>query len=173
MAAEAASLAGLRVGAKAAPASNLFPRIDQAQLAGQEAAASPSPKPAQKVQVEDEKKAADAPAGQLPEISFDTFKSLDLRVGTVVEAERHPKADRLLRLLIDFGEAEPRQILSGIAEYYAPEDLVGRQVCAVLNLAPRKIRGLMSCGMVLTAGEGDCCRLLTPDEALPAGSPIS
>ncbi len=88
-------------------------------------------------------------------------------------AERHPQADRLLRLLIDFGEGEPRQILSGIAEHYAPETLVGRQVCAVLNLPPRKIRGLMSCGMILTAGEGECCRLLMPDETVAAGSPIA
>ncbi len=175
LAAETASLSGLRVGAKAAPASNLFPRIDMAALAEEQTTKKAgSQEKAKKVQAKDEKKKAHASAvDSLPEISFDTFKSLDLRVGTVVSAERHPQADRLLRLLIDFGEGEPRQILSGIAEYYAPEALTGRQVCAVLNLAPRKIRGLMSCGMVLTAGEGDCCRLLTPDEVVPAGSPIS
>lgn len=171
--AEAVSLAGLRVGATAAAASNLFPRIDTSARIGADAAAQAEiTVSAKKVQAKDEKISGSA-AAPLPEISFDTFKSLDLRVGTVVLAEPHPKADRLLRLLIDFGEAEPRQILSGIAEHYAPETLVGRQVCAVLNLAPRKIRGLMSCGMVLTAGEGECCRLLMPDEVVPTGSPIS
>lgn len=175
LAAEAASLNGLRTGAQAASASNLFPRIEiaaasAAQEAKESSAAGTSP---QKVQGKDKKAPAEAGGREMPEISFDTFKTLDLRVGTVRVAERHPQADRLLRLLIDFGEGEPRQILSGIAEHYAPETLVGRQVCAVLNLPPRKIRGLMSCGMILTAGEGECCRLLEPDEAVAAGSPIA
>lgn len=170
LAAEAASLAGLRTGGHAAPASNLFPRIDVATAPAAREARGSAPVAPKKLQGKDEKQSADA---RMPEISFDTFKSLDLRVGTIRAAERHPQADRLLRLLIDFGEEEPRQILSGIAEYYAPETLVGRQVCAVLNLPPRKIRGLMSCGMVLTAGEGECCRLLEPDEAVAAGSPIA
>lgn len=175
LAAEAASLNGLRTGAQAASASNLFPRIEiaaasAAQEAKESSAAGTSP---QKVQGKDKKTPAEAGGREMPEISFDTFKTLDLRVGTVRVAERHPQADRLLRLLIDFGEGEPRQILSGIAEHYAPETLVGRQVCAVLNLPPRKIRGLMSCGMILTAGEGECCRLLEPDEAVAAGSPIA
>lgn len=175
LAAEAASLNGLRTGAQAASASNLFPRIEiaaasAAQEAKESSATGTSP---QKVQGKDKKAPAEAGGREMPEISFDTFKTLDLRVGTVRVAERHPQADRLLRLLIDFGEGEPRQILSGIAEHYTPETLVGRQVCAVLNLAPRKIRGLMSCGMILTAGEGECCRLLEPDEAVAPGSPIA
>ena len=173
LAAEAGNLAGLKTGAQAAAASNLFPRIDTAAMAAQGAEQKDAPKASKKVQVKDEKKAAPAATGPLAEISFDTFKSLDLRVGTVKHAERHPDADRLLKLLIDFGEAEPRQILSGIAEFYDPQALVGRQVCAILNLPPRKIRGLMSCGMVLTAGEGECCRLLMPDEAVASGSLIS
>lgn len=174
LAAEATSLNGLRTGAHAAPASNLFPRIDSAAApAAQEPKGGSVPPASTKLQGKDQKTATDARDQAMPEISFDTFKTLDLRVGTVRVAERHPQADRLLRLLIDFGEGEPRQILSGIAEHYAPETLVGRQVCAVLNLPPRKIRGLMSCGMVLTAGEGECCRLLEPDEAVAAGSPIA
>ncbi len=174
LAAEATSLDGLRTGAHAAPASNLFPRIDTAAAPaaqeGKKDTASPAPRG---MRPKEQKTVTDAPGQKMPEISFDTFKSLDLRVGTVRVAERHPQADRLLRLLIDFGEGEPRQILSGIAEHYAPETLVGRQVCAVLNLPPRKIRGLMSCGMILTAGEGECCRLLMPDETVAAGSPIA
>lgn len=170
LAAEAASLAGLRTGGHAAPASNLFPRIDVATAPAAQEARGTAPVAPKKLQEKDEKHSADT---KMPEISFDMFKTLDLRVGTVRAAERHPQADRLLRLLIDFGEEEPRQILSGIAEHYAPETLVGRQVCAVLNLPPRKIRGLMSCGMVLTAGAGECCRLLEPDGAVAAGSPIA
>lgn len=171
--AEAASLKGLRTGGHAAPASNLFPRIDVAAAPVTQETRGTAPETPKKLQGKDEKQTANGTGPNMPEISFDTFKSLDLRVGTVRAAERHPQADRLLRLLIDFGEGEPRQILSGIAEHYAPETLVGRQVCAVLNLPPRKIRGLMSCGMVLTAGEGECCRLLEPDEAVAAGSPIA
>lgn len=173
LAAEATGLEGLRTGAPAAPASNLFPRIDVAAAPATQETRGTAPETPKKLQGKDEKQTANGTGPEMPEISFDTFKSLDLRVGTVRAAERHPQADRLLRLLIDFGEGEPRQILSGIAEHYAPETLVGRQVCAVLNLPPRKIRGLMSCGMVLTAGEGECCRLLEPDEAVAAGSPIA
>ena len=106
-------------------------------------------------------------------MDFDHFKALDLRVGTVRVAERHPNADRILRLEIDFGEGQPRQILSGLAEYYEPENLVGRQVCAVLNLAPRKIRGLMSYGMVLTAQGGDELSLLAVAKPVPDGSEIA
>lgn len=82
--------------------------------------------------------------------TFDDFTKLDLRVGRVVVAEKHPKADRLLRLEIDLG-FETRQILAGIAEHYAPEEVVGLDVVVVANLAPRTIRGLESQGMVLMA----------------------
>lgn len=171
---ETPNLSGLRIGAQAASASNLFPRIDASFLTDVQADnIAKNANGEKKVQAIEDKPAKEPACSPLPEISFDTFKSLDLRVGIVRVAERHPQADRLLRLLIDFGEAEPRQILSGIADHYQPEDLVGRQVCAVLNLPPRKIRGLMSCGMVLTAGESDICRLLMPDEAVSAGSPIA
>ncbi|MEL6772127.1 MAG: methionine--tRNA ligase [Bacteroidota bacterium] len=85
-----------------------------------------------------------------PEITFDDFSKLDLRSGVVVAAERHPNADKLLRLDVDLG-AETRQVLAGVAEHYAPEALVGTRVVVVANLAPRKIRGLESQGMVLMA----------------------
>ena len=117
-------------------------------------------------------KAAPAPAEPAAEISFEHFKAADLRVGTVRVCERHPNADRILRLEIDFGEGQPRQILSGLAEYFAPEELVGRQVCAVLNLAPRKIRGLVSHGMVLTAEQEGRLVLLQPGGPMPDGSRI-
>ena len=86
-----------------------------------------------------------------PNITFDDFAKLDLRVGTITAAERVPKADKLLKLTIDLGEASPRTVVSGIALHYAPEDLPGRQVVLVANLEPRKMRGVESQGMVLMA----------------------
>jgi methionyl-tRNA synthetase len=88
-------------------------------------------------------------------ISIEDFAKVDLRAGEVLTAERVPKADKLLRLTIDLGEAQPRQILAGIAQYYEPEKLIGRKVIVVANLAPRKLRGLESNGMILAASVGE------------------
>jgi len=88
-------------------------------------------------------------------ITIDDFAKVEMRVGQILTAERIPKADKLLRFTIDVGEAEPRQILAGIAQYYEPEKLVGRKVIVVANLAPRKMRGLESQGMVLAAAVGE------------------
>jgi methionyl-tRNA synthetase len=96
---------------------------------------------------------AHAPAAAaLPEgkISIDDFSKVELRVALVKVAERVPKADKLLRLEVDLG-TETRQILAGIAEAYTPESLVGRKVVIVANLAPRKLRGLESNGMIVAA----------------------
>ena len=99
--------------------------------------------------------APEAPhAPLLDEIAFDDFARLDLRTGLVTEAEPHPKADRLMRLQIDLG-AESRQVLSGIREWFAPDDVLGKRVVVVANLAPRTIRGLESQGMVLFAEDRD------------------
>ena len=84
-------------------------------------------------------------------ISIDDFLKVDLRVGEIKAAERVPKADKLLRFEVDLGEAQPRQILAGLAEYYEPEKLVGRKVVVVANLKPRKMRGLESQGMICAA----------------------
>ena len=98
---------------------------------------------------------ADTPYAELAsEIAFDDFTKLDLRVGRVVAAELHPKADRLLRLDVDLG-FETRQVLSGLREWFAPEDVQGRSVVVVANLAPRTIRGLESHGMILMAEDRD------------------
>jgi len=78
-----------------------------------------------------------------------------LRVATILAAERVPKADKLLKLQVDLGEAQPRQILAGIAQYYSPEDIIGRKIIVVANLAPRKLRGLESNGMLLAASIGE------------------
>jgi len=89
-------------------------------------------------------------AGEKAYITIDEFAQIDLRVGKVVEAERIP-GTRLLKLVVDLG-SEKRQIISGIAEYYSPEDLLGKKVVVVANLKPKKIRGYLSEGMILAAG---------------------
>jgi methionyl-tRNA synthetase len=91
-------------------------------------------------------------------ITIDDFIKVDLRVAQILVAERVPKADKLLRLEVDLGY-EKRQILAGIAQYYEPEKLVGRKIIIVANLAPRKMRGLESNGMLLAA-------------SLPDGAPV-
>jgi len=86
-----------------------------------------------------------------PEITFDDFQKLDLRVATITHAEAHPNADRLLRVQVDDGSADGRQICAGIKAWYEPESLIGKQVVIVANLKPRKIRGEISNGMILAA----------------------
>ena len=83
-------------------------------------------------------------------IEFDDFDKIDLRVGTILKAEKHPKADRLLVFQVKMG-TEIRQIISGVAEFHKPEDCVGQKVVVVANLKPRKLRGLESKGMILYA----------------------
>ena len=85
-----------------------------------------------------------------PETSFDDFSKMDIRTGTILEAERVPKTDKLLKLKIDTG-IDQRTVVSGIAEWYKPEDIVGQQVSILVNLAPRKIKGIESQGMILMA----------------------
>jgi methionyl-tRNA synthetase len=105
-------------------------------------------------------------------ISLDEFRRAEIQIGTVLSAERVPETDKLLRLEVDFGEGSARQILSGIAEYIRPEDLVGRQFPFVTNLEPRVIRGLASNGMILAVGEGDHFALLSPTRPVDEGSRI-
>lgn len=88
-----------------------------------------------------------------PEISFEDFARIDLRVAKIVQAEAHPNADRLLKLQLDDGSGTPRQICAGIREFYQPDDLVGKSIVIVANLAPRKIRGEESRGMMLAASD--------------------
>src|ERR1019366_5742677 len=105
-------------------------------------------------------------------ISIDDFAKVELRVAKILVAERIPKADKLLRLEVDLG-FEKRQILSGIAEWYTPEELIGRRIVVITNLAPRKMRGLESHGMLLAAStEGGKPHLATfaDSEDLPLGS---
>jgi methionyl-tRNA synthetase len=105
------------------------------------------------------------------QISIEQFARIDLRVGQIVNAECIPNADKLLRLEVDLAEAQPRQILAGIAEHYQPEQLVGQKILVVSNLQPRKLRGLESRGMLLAAsGEGDRPLLATVPAETPNGA---
>ena len=109
---------------------------------------------------------------QKAECTFGDFEKMDIRTATVLEAERVPKTDKLLKLTIDTG-IDTRTIVSGIAEYYSPEEMVGRQICILANLAPRKIRGIESKGMILMARQGDGkMRFITPAETLSNGAEI-
>lgn len=159
---EVASFGKLEPGITVAAASNLFPRVEK------EKAAKPASSPEKAVE-QPGKAAPDAK----PLIEYADFQKLDLRVGTVVTAEKHPDADKLLRLEIDLGEEKPRQIVSGIAAYFDPAALVGTQVTVVANLAPRKLRGLESQGMILTADSGSGLELITVNTKIPGGSAVS
>mgnify|MGYP001590866759 FL=1 len=106
-------------------------------------------------------------------ITFDEFKKAEIKIGTILLAEKVPEADRLLKLMINIGEENPRQILSGIAEYYPdPTVLVGKQVPVLANLPPRTIRGIESQGMVLYAvGEG-FLTTIEPSREIPVGTNV-
>lgn len=93
-----------------------------------------------------------------PETTFDDFSKMDIRTATILEAEAVPKTDKLLKLLLDTG-VDKRTVVSGIAQYYKPQDIIGQQVCLLANLAPRKIKGIESQGMILMAEntKGDLC----------------
>lgn len=109
---------------------------------------------------------------QKEDISFDQFMGLDLRVGTVLEAERVPKADRLLKFLVDTG-LDQRTIVSGVAEHFTPEEMIGKKVTVLMNLPPRKIRGVVSQGMLLMAEDADgALRIMTPEHGAESGSII-
>ena len=163
LSAEADEFGTLVPGTTLAASCNLFPRIEVASTPTQASAKdglSGKDKKRQEANVQDKSK--NMPQASLsdkeevtPPIEFADFQKLDLRVGTVVEAEQHPNADKLLRIIVDLGEDKPRQIVSGIAAYFKPEDLVGKQVTVVANLPPRKLRGLESQGMILTSAYFD------------------
>ena len=109
---------------------------------------------------------------QKAEVTFDDFGAMDIRTATVLEAERVPKTDKLLKLTIDTG-IDKRTIVSGIAEYYSPEEMLGKQICILANLQPRTIRGIESKGMILMAKQGDGkMRFITPQEVVTNGAVV-
>lgn len=103
-------------------------------------------------------------------LTLDEFKNMDLRVGTVLSVEPVPDTDKLLRLEVDLGEDMPRQILSGIAQFLKPTEIIGRQLLFIVNLEPRVIHGLVSSGMLLATGEGEEFALIAPTKQVPPGS---
>ncbi|MCC7371704.1 MAG: methionine--tRNA ligase subunit beta [Chloroflexi bacterium] len=132
--------------------------------AAESAAATPAP-------------AAPAPAVSADDgiVTIDDFAKLDLRVALVTAVERVPKTEKLLKLSLDLG-FEQRTIVSGIAQFYEPEQLVGRRIVIIANLKPAKIRGVESRGMLLAAGgrgEGEQLGLITLDKEIPAGTRVS
>jgi methionyl-tRNA synthetase len=105
-------------------------------------------------------------------INFDDFTKVQFRTGTIVSAEKHPNADRLLVLKVDVGEESPRTIVAGIAGRYAPDDLSGLTVVVVVNLKPAKLRGIVSEGMLLAAGGGEVKGLVTVSEDVESGTVV-
>ena len=155
----------LAVGHQLGQASLLFEKIEDEVIEAQIA------------KLQATKAANDAAEAKAPavgdDITFDDFTKLDLRVGTVLECQKVPKADKLLQFRIDDGLGG-RTIVSGIAQHYGPEELVGKQVCFIANLPPRKLRGIESQGMILSAEDytTGALRLITPMELLATGSQI-
>ena len=168
------ALVGLRQGAGVATGEPLFPRMMELPARIQEALnmaetaeraestpASPPVAPA-----------AAPPAPEGSPIGIEDFQKIQLRSGRVVSAEKHPKADKLLVLKVDLGEAAPRQIVAGIATKYAPEELVGRTVVVVANLKPAKLRGVESQGMLLAAGGQEVVGLVSLPEGVSPGTVV-
>ena len=120
------------------------------------------------------KAAAEAAAANPPkaEIAFDDFLKVDMTVVKVLACENVKKSEKLLKFQLDDGTGKPRQILSGIAKYYKAEELVGKTLVAVTNLAPRKMMGQESCGMLLSAEKDDKLNLIMLDDAIPAGAKL-
>lgn len=124
------------------------------------------------VQKEEAAEMSKQPKPQKANIAFDDFTKLDIRLGTILEAERVPKADKLLKLTVDTG-IDQRTIVSGIAEHYTPEEIVGKTVSVLLNLEPRKIRGVESQGMILMAeDENGKLSFMIPEKGFMAGGEI-
>jgi methionyl-tRNA synthetase len=143
----------------------LFPRIDddrKAELLAKWLPPAPAPTEPK----------APAPAPSDGTISYEEFQRLDLRVGQVVGAEPVPKAKKLLKLTIDVGGTQPRQVVAGIAETYRPEELVGKKVIFLANLKPATIRGVLSEGMVLAAGDATVVALSGIDRDAAVGTKV-
>ncbi len=168
----------LKPGTKIGKPSAVFPRIDKEEamerIEAMENEIRNPPTPAAAPAATGTAQASGAAAAPgAAKITIDDFAKVELRVGVVKSAERIPNADKLLKVLVDIGD-EVRQVLAGIAMAYSPEDLVGRKVVVVTNLAPRKMRGLESNGMLLAASSGADGKpvLCTFAEEIAAGSKV-
>ena len=150
-----------------AGSSRIFPRLDVPDEIQQNGTTPKTKKAPNK------ERGKDLPRQDGPQIELEEFRKAELRVGITRAAKRHPSSDRILILEIDFGEEKNRQILSGIAESCQPETLVGKTVCALLNIPPRKIRGELSEGLLLTAEDSSGVKLLAVEAGIRPGSKIS
>ena len=117
----------------------------------------------------DSEMSADQPA----EVTYDEFKRLDARVGTITQVERVPRTEKLYRILVDLGPLGVRQTLSSLVGYYEPSDLMGRRIVFLYNLKPTKFSGEVSQGMLLAAEEENKLALLTTDREIPNGTRIT
>ena len=172
---EAACWSGVEPGRKTASASNLFPRLELPGAETQEAKGA-GRAPALEKENKNKSVVASREAEKVEGIALiecADFQKVDLRVGTVRLAEPHPDADKLLRLEVDLGEDAPRQIIAGIAEFYKPEELVNLRIVIVANLAPRKLRGLESQGMLLAVRSEGGLQLVTTTGPVLNGSKVS
>ena len=165
-----ATFDGMTVGSFVGEAEVLFARIDEAKELEALSAFSSEKEKAAGVQKDSGKKPEEAESK--PEIGIEDFAKVDLRVGHIVECKRHPKADKLLVSQVKLGN-EVRQIVSGVAAHYAPEEMVGKQVVVVANLAPIKLRGELSQGMLLFADTADGkLKAVTLDGSVESGMPV-
>lgn len=164
----------LATGTKVQKGKPLFPRIEVTEAgetviaATKKTAAKAIKAEAPKAEAKKEAKPAAAAAG---EITIDDFAKIDLRVATVVAAERVPKTDKLIKLQVKIGDEE-RTIVSGIAQHYEPENLIGKNVIVIANLKPAKLRGIESRGMVLAASDGEGNLVLADAPGIASGSKV-
>lgn len=164
----------LATGTKVQKGEPLFPRIEVTEAgetviaATKKTAAKAIKAEAPKAEAKKEAKPAAAAAG---EITIDDFAKIDLRVATVVAAERVPKTDKLIKLQVKIGDEE-RTIVSGIAQHYEPENLIGKNVIVIANLKPAKLRGIESRGMVLAASDGEGNLVLADAPGIASGSKV-
>lgn len=164
----------LATGTKVQKGEPLFPRIEVTEAgetviaATKKTAAKAIKAEAPKAEAKKEAKSAAAAAG---EITIDDFAKIDLRVATVVAAERVPKTDKLIKLQVKIGDEE-RTIVSGIAQHYEPENLIGKNVIVIANLKPAKLRGIESRGMVLAASDGEGNLVLADAPGIASGSKV-
>lgn len=158
-------------GAKAEKPQALFPRV-QTDKVKAKAARKEAKQAQQQPAAKGGGKQKAKPQDKAGLISIDEFAKVQLRLGKVLEAGAIKGADKLLKLKVDLGEDQPRQIVAGIAQHYRPEELVGRQVVVVANLKPAKLRGEISQGMVLACVAEGRVRLVAPEEELPPGSVV-
>ena len=114
----------------------------------------------------------DQPLEDKSTITFEDFAKLDIRIGTVIAAEVVPETDKLIKCTIDFGDLGLRTIVSGIAQWKKPEDLVGRQLPYIVNLSPRVLRGVESQGMLLAGSDEEGVALLSPERPVPPGTKL-